>query len=440
LTVLPVFVLFILALLTSIYVKVSILYPLLLGLIGFTLAALRQGYPLGDLVRMMLAGSKKSLIVIKIFILIGAITAIWRAAGTIPCIVYHGIDIMNPRYFILFAFFLSSGVSFLLGSSFGTVGTIGVVLAILAKSGGIDINIAAGAIIAGAYFGDRCSPMSSSANLVATITRTDLYANINAMFKTSILPFLLACIGYLLLSWQHPLSFHNNAITLEIAASFDLSLVTLLPAVIILAGAAMKADVKLSMFISILSGLGIAILVQHKTPGELLSYILMGYTTDGAGFFTTIIQGGGLYSMLNAAAIVLISSAFSGIFAGTNLLDRVEQFLEITSQRIGVYATTLLTSITAAAFSCNQTLAVMLSHQFTATIYKKRRLSSAQLALDLENTVIVISALIPWNIAGAVPAAALSATEGFIPYAFYLFLLPLVNFFVSPAKHLPEGK
>lgn len=434
------FVLFILALLTSIYVKVSILYPLLLGLIGFTLAALRQGYPLGDLVRMMLAGSKKSLIVIKIFILIGAITAIWRAAGTIPCIVYHGIDIMNPRYFILFAFFLSSGVSFLLGSSFGTVGTIGVVLAILAKSGGIDINIAAGAIIAGAYFGDRCSPMSSSANLVATITRTDLYANINAMFKTSILPFLLACIGYLLLSWQHPLSFHNNAITLEIAASFDLSLVTLLPAVIILAGAAMKADVKLSMFISILSGLGIAILVQHKTPGELLSYILMGYTTDGAGFFTTIIQGGGLYSMLNAAAIVLISSAFSGIFAGTNLLDRVEQFLEITSQRIGVYATTLLTSITAAAFSCNQTLAVMLSHQFTATIYKKRRLSSAQLALDLENTVIVISALIPWNIAGAVPAAALSATEGFIPYAFYLFLLPLVNFFVSPAKHLPEGK
>lgn len=421
------FILFFLSLLFSIYNGASILYSLLLGLICFTWISLRRGYRLKDLLEMMLKGGTKSLIVIKIFVLIGIITAVWRACGTISFIVYYGMAFMSAQYFILSAFVLCCLVSFLLGTSFGTVGTIGVVLIVLAKSGNVDINTAAGAIIAGAYFGDRCSPMSSSANLVAALTNTKLYTNIENMMKTSVLPFGLSIVGYLYLSHQNPLAFYDNQIGTEILNSFDISLVVLFPAVIILLLAAFRVDVKLSMTVSIVSGIVIGLFVQNISPIQMLEYIFIGYSMDKSGFFAEIIQGGGLYSMLKVSLIVLISSTYSGIFEGTGLLREIEHFFEKLSKKIKVYPTLILSSIATAAFSCNQTLAVMLTHQFQHKIYAKKRLSNSQLAVDMENTVILISALIPWNIAGAVPAAALSADAGFIPYAFYLFLVPITN-------------
>jgi Na+/H+ antiporter len=302
---------------------------------------------------------------------------------------------------------------------------------VLAKSGNIAINIAAGAIIAGAYFGDRCSPMSSSANLVAALTNTKLYINIANMAKTSILPFALSVIGYIYLSYQNPLTFYNDQIGNEIASSFDISLLVLSPALIILLLAAFRIDVKLSMTVSILVGSLIALFDQHIPAYQMIKYIALGYSMENSGFFAEIIKGGGLYSMLNVSLIVLISSAYAGIFQGTGLLNQVEKSFEKLSRKIKVYPTSLVASVATAAFSCNQTLAVMLAHQTTRKLYENSHLSNYRLALDLENTVILISALIPWNIAGAVPAVALSADDGFIPYAFYIFLVPLMNLFIQ---------
>jgi NhaC family Na+:H+ antiporter len=424
-----VFIVFFASLLLSIYSGIPLLWPLLFGLVCFIFISLRRGFSFFDLSRMMFNGATKSLIVIKIFVLIGAITAVWRAAGTISFIVYYGVMFISAQYFILFAFLMCCIVSFLLGTSFGTVGTIGVVLIVMAKSGNVDTNAAAGAIIAGAYFGDRCSSMSSSASLVAALTQTDLYVNIRNMFKSSVIPFLLSVISYSLLSYWHPLAFQDNRIGDEILKLFDISFIVLLPALIVLVAAVIKIDVKWSMGISIIAGICIGIFVQHKTLFEMIQYILTGYNINKAGFFPNIINGGGLYSMLNVGLIVLISSSISGIFEGTELLRGIEQYVERLSEKMGVFLTTILTSIATAAFACNQTLAVILTYQFEQKIYEKNKLSKERLALDLENTVIVISALIPWNIAGAFPAAALSADSNFILYAFYLFLVPVTNLF-----------
>ena len=135
-------------------------------------------------------GGKRAFVVLEIFLLIGIITGTWIASGTVPAIIYYGIKYMNPNFFILYTFLISCIVSFLLGTSLGTVSTVGVALILMAKGGNINIDIAAGAIIAGAYFGDRCSPMSSSAILVANLTRTNLYTNISNMFKTAVIPFI----------------------------------------------------------------------------------------------------------------------------------------------------------------------------------------------------------------------------------------------------------
>lgn len=433
-----VFILVFSSLLYSSYSGIPLPYPLLLGLVCFVLLSLRRGFQLHKLVTMIMKGAKKSLIVIKIFILIGAITAVWRACGTVSFIVYYGIDFMSAQYFVLFAFLLCCIVSFLLGTSFGTVGTVGVVLIVLAKSGNVDINVAAGAIIAGAYFGDRCSPMSSSAALVAALTNTQLYINVKNMMKSSIVPLALSVLGYSFLSHWHPLVFHDNQIGLEILQLFDISAIVLLPAIIILVAAAFKVDVKLSMSISILAGILIGIFVQHQTILEMFTYILTGYSMAETGFFPSIIKGGGLFGMLNVGLIVLISAAYAGVFEGTGLLRETEQYLEKLSQKIGVYLTAVLTSIASAAFGCNQTLAIILTYQFEHKIYAKRQLNKYRLALDLENTVIVISALIPWNIAGAFPAAALSADSGFIMYAFYLFLVPVTGLLARKMEEMPD--
>lgn len=428
------FLFFFCSLLFSLYVKISLLYPLLLGLAAFSISAYFRGYSLPDLLAMMLKGSRQSLLVIRIFVLIGIITAVWRASGTIPFIVYHGIAYLSEQYFVLSAFILSSLMSFLLGTSFGTVGTMGVILMVLARSGQVDTNVAAGAIIAGAYFGDRCSPMSSSANLVAVLTRTRLYLNLANMLKSSVLPFLASCAGYAFFSLRHPLIGEDNPIVAAIPQAFDLNPVALAPALLILALAALRIDVKISMGLSSLAGMAIAVLIQQVSPAELLGYIANGYRLNQAGPLSEVMQGGGLLSMVQVSLIVLISSAYSGLFAGTGLLRDIERAYELISRKVGIYAGTVVTSFATAAFGCNQTLAVMLTHQLTQGAYEKKRLSRYRLALDLENTVIVISVLIPWNIAGAVPAAALSADSGFIPYALYLFFVPLANFFTQRAS------
>ncbi len=421
-------------LMLSVYKGIDIYYPLFVGLVIFIIIAYKRGFKLKELMSMVLKGSRKSLVIICIMLLIGAITGVWRASGTVAYVVYYGIELMNPSYFILYAFVLCSIVSFILGTSFGTVGTIGMILMVMAKGGGMNINIAAGAIIAGAYFGDRCSPMSSSANLVATITETDLYINIKNMFSTSVIPFAASIIIYGILSFQNPLNLGESRIGTAIMETFNLNWVVILPALIILAFAAFRVDVKLSMLVSIISGAIIAFLIQKESITDILRYIFMGYSMDENSILGSIIMGGGIASMLPVTLIILISFALSGVFEGTSMLKYVEQWIFRLGGKTGVFATMIVTSVMTGSFGCSQVLAVMLAYQLVKNMYDSAGIDKYELAVDIENTAIVISALVPWNIAGAVPAAALTADSSYAVYAFYLYLLPLINLIIKKFK------
>jgi NhaC family Na+:H+ antiporter len=428
------------SLIFSVYNNINIVYPLFVGLLLLMLVAVRRGFKLQEVIQMALKGGRKSLLIIRIFILIGAITAVWRASGTVAFIVYHGIELMNPRYFIVYAFILSSIISFLLGTAFGTVGTIGIVMMILAKSGNVDINIAAGAIIAGAYFGDRCSPMSSSAVLTASITETDLYRNIKNMFKTAMVPFILSIIAYIILSVYNPLVFTDRNILHTISGAFNIHIAAILPAAAILILAAFKVDVKISMLVSIVIGMLLAFLLQGYSIPNILKYAAVGFTLDGTGVFNDIIKGGGILSMLKIGLIVLISSAYSGIFEGTQMLKEIKRVLEIIADRYGIFVATTISGLITASLGCTQALAILLTNQLIKDAYKKQNRDKYELAVDIENSAVIISPLIPWNIAGAVPAAALTATIGFLPFAFYLYLIPICNLIAKMLKRPIQHK
>ncbi len=418
----------------SVFKNISILIPMVFGLLCFSATAMYRGFHWMHVIKMVARGFKKSLIVIRIFVLIGLITAMWRACGTIPFFVYYGTQLIYPQFFILFSFLLSCMVSLSIGTSFGTASTIGVVLIVLAQSGQVNLNITAGAIIAGAYFGDRCAPTSSSANLVATLTNTHLYDNIKNMFKTAAIPFIVSVLIYSFFSLQNPMLAGGSSILSEISGNFNLSPFVMLPALIILVLSIMKYDVKLSMLLSVISGAAICLWVQHIPLADVLRYMLLGYTLPAGGSFAKIIAGGGLISMVKVVFIVLIASAYSGIFEEADLFHDIQPFLEKLSRRIALFPTMVITSITTSAFSCNQTLAIILTHQLLHQTYTDNGYSNEELAIDIENSVVLIAALIPWSIAVAVPIATLSADIGCIPYAVFLYLVPLTILF-QKSKH-----
>lgn len=420
-------IIFTLSLIFSLAKNISILIPLIIGMIVFSLTAFNRGFDITSIYKMILKGMKKALQLMPIFALIGIITATWRASGTIPFFVYYGTKFMNPNYFILFSFVLSCIVSFALGTSFGTVGTIGVVLIVLAKGGGVNVNIAAGAIISGAFFGDRCSPTSSSANLVATLTGTNLYDNVKRMFVTGILPFIATVIIYFVLSKQNPIQVNENNLLNDITLYFNLNILTIFPTIIIFLLAFNKKDVKTSMFYSILTALIVCLFVQKMHISEVFKAMIYGFELQSEREIATILSGGGLLSMFNVALIVLLASSYSGIFEETGMLNDIQGILKKMSKKIGTYLTTLFTSLATGAFCCNQTLPVLLTYELMNKTYIENGLTKEDIAIDLENTAIMTSELFPWSIAIAVPLATLSATPASIPYAVYLYLIPLLN-------------
>lgn len=420
------------SLVISIIKKVTIILPLLVGVIVFSLTAYHRGFDIKSILIMLVKGMKKSIILIPFFTLIGMLTSVWRASGTIPFLVYYGTSFINPDYFILIAFLLTCLVSFSIGTSFGTAGTIGVVLIVLARGGGVNVNAVAGAIISGAFFGDRCSPTSSSANLVAAITKTNLYDNVKRMLVTGFIPFTLTVLFYLFISLRNPINTVDNSLLIDLPNYYKLNIITILPALIIFILALFKVNVKTSMIFSIIMGIVISVFLQGFPFAKVLKDMIFGFNLEGDSILANIISGGGIISMLNASIIILIASSYSGIFEETNMLKDIQNALERLSNKIGVYLTTTITSIITSIFGCNQTLPVLLTHQLMHKIYEDNGFSNKDIAIDIENTVILIAVLIPWSIAVGVPLATLSVGPQSIPYAAYIYLVPLVNIIKLP--------
>lgn len=191
--------LFSVSLIFCLLLNFSVVYALIVGYIIFITYGLIKGYDLKVLVKKSFEGVLTVKNILLVFVLIGMITALWRASGTIAFIVYMGSKLILPSILILLTFLLCSILSFLIGTSLGTAATMGVISVSIGKAMGINPYYLGGAVLSGIYFGDRCSPMSTSALLITELTKTNLYTNIKLMLKTSIIPFIATCLFYLFL-------------------------------------------------------------------------------------------------------------------------------------------------------------------------------------------------------------------------------------------------
>lgn len=421
-------------LLVSVYMGISIIYPLIAGLILLSVYAIHRGFSAALVLRMIVSGAKRAGTVIEILLLIGILTAVWRACGTIPYIICHSLPLMDSGYFALSAFLLSCLVSFLLGSSFGTVGTIGIIIMITAAGCGISANLAAGAVMSGAYFGDRCSPMSSSANLVASLTETKLYSNIRNMMKSGAVPFLLSAVLYASFSAFSPALSTDASFASGLGNSFRMNGIVLIPAVLLFVLAFFRINVKLSMSVSVAAAACIGCVMQDVSPVSMVKYMFTGYTAAPGS--SDLMNGGGLVSIITTILIVSISSMYADLFEKTGLLSEFEKFAETTAGKYGAFPACLAVSLITAAAACNQILSTILTWQFVRGNYGTEEKGRSQAALDLEDTVILVSVLIPWNIAGAFPTAILAVSPVCLFYSFYIWLVPACRLLEKSFRHL----
>ena len=414
----------------SVALGFHVLWALLGGYLLFFSYGLLRGHTPAALLYMSAQGIRTVKNILFLFLLIGMTTALWRGSGTIAFLIYHAAGLISPAVFPLLAFLLCAGMSFLTGTSFGTAATIGAICMTMANTMGLSPVLSAGAILSGSFFGDRCSPMSTSALLVSALTETDLYHNLKRMMATAAVPLALTCAIYLGAGLAHREGTFSQSLLEPFAQGFTLHWVTVLPAAVIILLSLLKCKVKRTMGLSILvSGL-LCVALQGMGPGELVKTALLGYSPSLPAL-KGLLSGGGVISMVKPFCIVCISSTFSGLFEGTGLLEGMKGLTHRLAGKVTPFGSLLAVAILTCLIACNQTLAIMLSHALC-----REDQSSQELAIGLENTAVVIAPLIPWSIAGAVPLTTLGAPTAAILAACYLYLIPLWDLVV----HLKRNK
>ena len=432
---LAVILIFIVGLVLCLGTGQSIIYALIFGVFLFGTYAKLKGFSMKEIARMLLKGPKKVKNILMVFVCIGCLTAVWRICGTIPYIVYYSAGLIQPGIFIFCAFALCSLLSYLTGSSFATAGTVGTICIMLGNASRIPQIPLGGAIMSGIYWGDRCSPMSSSALLVAEVTETNIYDNIKTMFKTGLVPLIISCVLYLLLRYDSTELAQSNSLEV-FKNSFELHWVCLIPALITLILCSFKIDVKKTMLISVASGILISLLLQKLSLAYILKALLFGFHPENNPELSALLEGGGILSMVNVACIVCLSACFSGVFEETGLLNGIDNMLVKLSRVITIEGTYLLTAIVTCMIACNQSLATILTNDLSQAYQPDNKKRAAW----MENTVIVIAPLIPWNIAGAVPIAILGVPDSSLFFAWYLYLLPALLLFNGIVSALKEKK
>ena len=433
-----VFAAFMALMLISVILNITMIVPLAAGLVMFFLLALRGGARPRPLCVMALRGAADALVVVRILLLIGCLTGLWRSCGTISFITYYGVVLTPPHAFVLAAFLLSSLMSYLLGTSFGVAATAGVILMTIALAGGVDPVVTGGAILSGVYFGDRASPASSSASLTANVTKTDHRENIKTLLRTSIVPMALCVVFYGALSVPNPLSGGgDNELLRLFAREFSLSPWCLVPAAVLLILAFCGVRMWLVMAIDITVSFALSMLVQGTGFMQTLRSMLLGFVPQNAAL-SDILSGGGLRSMLNICVMLLLSSACSGVFDGTGMLSGVEGLLLRLAGKIGRFPAMAAASAGVSAVFCNQTIGIIMTRQLMSRAYGQSDGEKREMMLDIEDSIVVIAAFVPWCIAASVPLHTLGCTAASLPFALLLYATPICHYIIQLIRRRQE--
>ncbi len=388
---------------------------------------------------------------ILILLVVGSLIGTWILSGTVPTMIYYGLGVLDPRWFYPAAVVICAIVAISTGSSWTTAGTIGVALIGIATVQGLNLGMAAGAVISGAYFGDKMSPLSDTTNLAPAMAGTDLFTHIRHMIWTTGPSIVIAIVLFAIIGiWQGGAADAPEvaAIQAQIAGQFDVGLVMLLPVVIVIAMVVRKVPAFPALLIGALVGGVFAVVFQREAvltfvgDPELVPMVALikgawialfdGYTSaSGNEALDELLSRGGMASMLNTVWLILAAMTFGAVMETTGMLHRIAEVILGAVRGTGsLIAATVGTAIGMNVIASDQYIAIVLPGRMFRAEFARRGLAPENLSRTLEDAGTLTSPLVPWNTCGAFMAATLGvATFAYLPFAFFNLLNPLVALF-----------
>lgn len=428
--------------------------PMFVGVCVAAIMALYLGHKWEDIEKMMLDGIYKALQSVCILIIVGILIGVWVNAGVVPTMIYYGLQLMHPTIFFIATLLICSITSLATGTSWGTMGTMGVALMGIGFGLGMNPGMTAGAILSGAYFGDKMSPLSDTTNLAPAMAGTDVMTHVKAMMLPTAITYVICIIffGVLGVTQYHGgdadlsrVTEFANALNIAHGGVFHINPILLLPPVIVIVAVALKMPAIPGITLGIFAGAAVGLIFQPGICdlGTLFSFGMNGFSfsedmhallqsslnEETYETMTTLLESGGILGMMSSVAMTIIAMMFGGIMEGTHQLEViVNQLKKLAKGPAGLVTLTEITCVLSNMTMPEQYISIVVPGRMYAEEYRKMGLHPSVLSAALEGAGTVTSALVPWNTCGVYINNTLNIEVAqYGPFAMFNWLMPVIN-------------
>ena len=408
--------------------------PLLIGTAVAILITMLHGYEFSEVEEMMYKGIRHALPAIVIIILVGLVIGSWIGSGVVATMIYYGLQLIDPRYFLAVVIILCGIVALAIGSSWSTMATVGVASMGIGISMGISPGMVAGAVICGSYFGDKMSPLSDTTNLASGLTGVNLFEHIKHMFYTTIPALVISLIAFFFIGQRFGgRNFDANNIKDILATMQDNFLITpwlLLIPIIVIALVVVKVPAIPAICVGIILGFFAQIFLQDGTITEALTALQTGYTIDsGNKLVDELFNRGGLESMFYTISLTLVAMTFGGVLEYSGMLTALIAVILKVAKSTGSLIASVIVSCIGTNLTCSeQYISIIVPSRMYINTFKDKKLHPKNLSRALEDGGTLTSVFVPWNTCGVFIASTLGVSViEYAPFAILNYTVPIIS-------------
>lgn len=416
----------------AIRTKVGIQMGLAMGgctAIVFALLMGNKWSDIQDTIKRVVGDSATTLLIL---LSVGMMVGIWIIGGTVPTLLYYGLKICSPNIIVPLTFVLCAITSLFTGTSFGSIATMGLALFGVGTSMGISAPLMAGAVCSGAFFGDKMSPLSDTTNVAADMSGTPLYDHIGSMMYTTVPATVICLVLYTVLGIRNASAnadLSNIELILDtLGANFNISVIALVPAVLVLLTSALKVPAVPAMLgCTAVSGV-FACLLQKVSLSAMLGAAMNGFSSDtGVAMVDKILSRGGMTSMYSTVAIIILSATMGAVLEKSGVIDSLVNnvLLKAVHKPCGLILSTMVYCYSLLLISGHQVMPIILGGRTFRPAYDRMGIQSKVLSRTLEDTCTIGAPMVPWGTSCAYMFSVLGIGIAYIPYAFLCYIVPL---------------
>jgi NhaC family Na+:H+ antiporter len=408
--------------------------PLVTTSIIAALIAIQSGYKWSEIEEGIIHTIQTSMQAILIMMVIGMLVGTWILSGIVPTMIYYGLQIISPGIFLIATLVICSIVSLACGSSWTTASTVGIALLGIAQGLGIPSHIAVGAIISGAYFGDKMSPLSETTNLAPAVAGSTLFDHIKHMVYTTGVSYIISIILFGIIGMKYSGNqIDGSSLSLimdGLSGQFTISPLLLLPPIIVIVMVMKKIPALPGLLCGVVLGGLFAVFFQGASVYSVVESAHFGFASDsGIEVVDSLLSRGGMDGMMFTVSLIMCAMVLGGVLESTQMIEAISaKVLTVVKSTGSLIAATVLTSVGTNIVTGDQYLAIIIPGKMYKGMYESHRLKPKNLSRALEDAGTLTSPLVPWNVCGAFMASTFGvATFAYLPFAFINYLTPMIS-------------